>query len=115
MKTTAMNSLASVAPDFSESEFHPACVAHEKRRRGTTAWWLALAVVVMGSAAVSRTPTVASEMAATRSTLHLALHGAYSGTYGASAACLPGGFSPTPWQQPFPPASVWEQAGARPF
>jgi hypothetical protein len=117
MKTTTMSSLISVAPTFAESEPHTTHPAVATRRFGTIALFLALVGgVALGSAGISQATTIAREVAVARSSLSLALHGAYNGNYryGASAEYT-GRFSPEQLQQPFPPAWAWEQAGIRPL
>jgi hypothetical protein len=116
MKTTTINSLASVSTTFTESELRPALTSAERRRLGICAWSFAVVgVVAFGAAVFSQTPAVAREMAAVKNSLRVALTDSSRGlsSYGASAQCLPGQFSVEQLQQPFPAAQQWELAGLR--
>ena len=118
MKTTTMNSLASVVPTFADREPRTAYSSPGRRRLGAVTWYLAWAgVVAAGFVVLRQTPAIAREIAAAKSSFRIALHDAshgYSG-YGALTIYGAGQVSASQWQQPFPPSSAWEQGGARQF
>jgi hypothetical protein len=115
MKTTTMNSLASVAPAFAESETRPAHTSAEKRRLGIIAMLLSL--VAFGSAVISQTPAVTHERATVKSSLRTKLHDACWRSDGdrASAKYFPEQYVAAQLPQPSPTAWVWDLAGLRPF